>query len=452
MGHDLLREAADFFQHNKGYRRLLEGFAEKYRSLDRLGGTVRLDGLSEDEREALGLLLRRDFSRRHSVTVSYEQFELALEASRFRGVDVLALLQACLGTELISKRKARQRFERSWEAFASDMLRWCAKYGNAAGERWLRHLAERGKGARNVVSWFETDAEHLHRVLKAVLRGIALLPSGAYERLPLFAFRVTKDPHAFDRDRVEGKLLLQALVFLRQEQDETYRPQLPLNAEESAELLYHFGILRDDILNFVTCSGIVAVRAGRAIPWWEEAAGESAVLHVPLREIVRADEFLPVSSVHGDLPRIVWIVENSGVFAELLDRLAALGQGGTPAVMCTRGQFHLAVLHLMDRLAASGCQMFYSGDFDPEGLLLAQKLCRRYPGRLKLWRYSLQDYEACLSDVDLSESRIRQLEAVDEAELIPVRRKMQHIRKAGYQEQLAERLAEDVGEWTLHNY
>ena len=45
-----LREAVLFFA-DRGYRRLLQGLADKYRSLGRLGGSVWINGLTDVERE-----------------------------------------------------------------------------------------------------------------------------------------------------------------------------------------------------------------------------------------------------------------------------------------------------------------------------------------------------------------------------------------------------------------
>jgi len=425
---------------------LLQGFADKYRSLGRLGGSVKLDGLTDEEREAIGLLLRRDLGGTRSATVTYAQFAQAVADSRFQGIDVLELLQRVLGVSLVSRREERERLADGWNRMMSELLDNCHQRGDEAGAKWIRHLAERGAGARHLVNWYETDPERLRQVLDVVLQAIAALPSDRYERLPIFAARVTRDPHAFDRDRDEGKLLLQALVFLKQERDPGYQPEQPLSAEQASELLYEYRLLRDDILNFVTCSGIVALRDGSRVAWWEHAAREQVALHVPLRELVLADTFVgcgDAATTCNDARCKVFIVENSSVYADLLDRTKRAG--GVVPLVCTGGQLHIAAWHLLDKLAVNGYELYYSGDFDPEGLLMAQRLRLRYPERLRLWRYTVQDYERCLSEVKLTESRLKQLKAVVDPVLAPIGRRMQELRAAGYQEQLIAELAGDIG-------
>ena len=72
----------------------------------------------------------------------------------------------------------------------------------------------------------------------------------------------------------------------------------------------------------------------------------------------------------------MYIVENPSVFAGLCAR-----SDESVSCMCMNGQPRLAGLVTLDLLAASGTVVYYAGDLDPEGLLIAQKnfeiLCRR---------------------------------------------------------------------------
>ena len=80
-------------------------------------------------------------------------------------------------------------------------------------------------------------------------------------------------------------------------------------------------------------------------------------------------------------------------------------------VICGNGQLRLAVLILMDKFS-SATVFRYAEDFNPEGLLIAQKLKLRYGERLKLWKYQVDLYETYLSEVELSDRRMKKLEQV----------------------------------------
>lgn len=49
----MLHEFVAYLKGNPGYDRIIVQIREKYQSLGHLGGTIRLDKISNDEREAL---------------------------------------------------------------------------------------------------------------------------------------------------------------------------------------------------------------------------------------------------------------------------------------------------------------------------------------------------------------------------------------------------------------
>ena len=109
------------------------------------------------------------------------------------------------------------------------------------------------------------------------------------------------------------------------------------------------------------------------------------------------------------------------------------------AAICGNGQPRLATLLLLDFLKENH-SFYYHGDFDPEGLLIAQKLKVRYGERLKLWKYEADLYETYLSEVELSDRRMKKLEQVSVQELQEIREAMYKKRRSAYQESMMEAL------------
>ena len=85
---------------------------------------------------------------------------------------------------------------------------------------------------------------------------------------------------------------------------------------------------------------------------------------------------------------------------------------------------------------------YYAGDFDPEGLLIAQRLKQRYGRKLELWNYRVDWYEEYLSEVELNDMRIRKLEQIEMKELEELKKAMCRERRAVYQEAMMEKLIE----------
>jgi len=442
----LLRQAVEYFKQEKGFHRLLNRCIKKYQSLGRIGGSVKLEALTDVERDALSSLLRRDYSKQKSATVALEDFEKALQRTRFSGIGLKELLDGYQGEDILTRADMENRYQSQKELF------WQILYDRHSHENcrlWLKHIRKKGHGTRGIHRVYDQNSLLLKSQLEAVLSALAQLPGEGqgirqYERLPFFAGGITSDPHSFDLDTEQGRLLLSALQFLRWHQDNDYSFNTSLNAEEKTELLGYFGIVRDDLLNFATCSGILGFRENEAepAPFWHSAWEEGAVLNAPLREILKMERFIPaISFYHGNKEKVVFMLENSGVYSEILDHLKAKE---APPIICTHGQIKLANLILLDKLVQYGITVYYSGDFDPEGLLMAQRLLLRYGSRVKLWHYGLDDYRGSLSEVELEDARINKLQGVKVPELAQVRDEMKKYKKAAYQEHFVEGLVADM--------
>ena len=94
--------------------------------------------------------------------------------------------------------------------------------------------------------------------------------------------------------------------------------------------------------------------------------------------------------------------------------------------------------------AKEGMTVFYSGDFDPEGLKMAERLLNRYPDNVKLWRYDIENYKKCISRTNLSEKRLKMLENLNAGDLTAIKNEIKHTKKAGYQEELINLLVKDI--------
>ncbi|MDI6813504.1 MAG: TIGR02679 family protein [Desulfitobacteriaceae bacterium] len=487
----LLLEAIEYFRQN-GFRRLLDSILKKYQGLGRLAGSVKLTGLSPEEQEALSSLFRRDFRHKASAVIRLQGFAQALEETKFGDIAVLSVLEGIYGRVLTYADALAEKEKTRLDFFAK--LR--DEYTGETCRAWLAAIEARQEGTRGVQVAYEKDAVSLLAGMRRVLHALTELEKlgvncceryERYERLPVFARRVAKNPHAFDPGCETGKLFINALTVLRTlEKGSSLRSpadctvNLKMGAERAlgtaaggdssedidrdsatpatlsggevlTELYYHFGLLRDDLWNFVTCSGLQArEQSGGELGVWSSAVREGAVLNVPLREMVKVAEVYPGALRSGiGLPNgdgrvlSVFVVENPAVFSTLLDEADKIHLP-YPPLICTHGQFKLAALLLLDKLVAQGESIYYSGDFDPEGLLMAEALIQRYPGHVVPWRFSYKDYLSSEPGSPISELRLRKLCKVKTPELIPAKEEMLRRKKAGYQEGILALLWKDV--------
>lgn len=432
------REGAEMLRSEHGLERLLVHLIAKYKSLDQIGGNVKLDSLSVEEADALTRFFRKSYVQGQSVCISFQTFVKALRQTRFGEVDPVDLLSAYAGEKLVSNKMAKEQAEEKKQGFIQGLL---DEFPHPYCQSWLK-WAGIEKGSRRFSSAYQRDSEACREIVVSIGRALSHLPEGV-ERLPLFSRRITGNPHAFDRGTETGSLFIEALAMVAEEIPEI--SMSPVEGEEESspaeretELLNAFGLLRDDIMNYVTCSGLRAFQGEKELLSWQQAFTENGVLNVPLRNLLAVTNIVPLAGGNK-----VYVVENAGVFSWLADAyLEETGQ--LPPMVCTQGQFKLAGWLVLDRLVKEGAVLYYSGDFDPEGLWMAQRLWARYPDQVRFWHYGLEDYDLSQSEVPLDEKRLKKLEGISAGPLIQVAEKMKKVRKAGYQEALVEGLLADM--------
>ena len=121
----------------------------------------------------------------------------------------------------------------------------------------------------------------------------------------------------------------------------------------------------------------------------------------------------------------VYIFENPSMLMALKDL--------EEAIIITSGIPNLAVYRLLDKLVASHNTLYYNGDFDPEGLLIAEILKKRYP-ELILFDYTKEDYVAIRSKEYIKSSRLKKLSKVNSQELSELKNCLLRERYSAYQE------------------
>ena len=129
-------------------------------------------------------------------------------------------------------------------------------------------------------------------------------------------------------------------------------------------------------------------------------------------------------------------MENPAVFMEVAERC---NKKDLP-IVCTYGQVKLAGIVLLDMFVQQGYTIYYSGDIDPEGIQIADKLKQRYGKNLKLIGYNKETYYSNLSEVELPESRLIKLEQIKSNELQDVCNELKKTKKASYEEKNIENI------------
>jgi uncharacterized protein (TIGR02679 family) len=303
-----------------GLRHVLELALERYKRDETLG---KVSGVLEgSDRAALERLLGR------SVRVlDLRQLDLALRASRYE-TGLVSVLEVLHGGPIQSRKSQRENRD----------AKFVTALDRVSDLEWRALLERDGAGTTLIKRSLRENVACNLEVVSEAIRALRVSP----ERLPVLAANLAGDAHAFDRDRLEGRILLAALDALGLEKP-----------------------MRDGVSSSVLVANLpVAWLAGRCV-------------HLPWREVIKL----------GPQVCDALVVENPAVFEGLLEA------GVRHAMVCTAGQPSAACIALFDR--CSGI-LRLSLDFDLGGLRIAQRLLERYGSRLHPWRWNSSTYRLAL--------------------------------------------------------
>lgn len=417
----LLEECMLYFKARPVYKKLFLKMRDKYAGLGRFGGTVLLTSLSREEKNQLGGFFQKDYTINKTITISADLMERCLSSSKFAGLTWELILETYFGEPLQVKREIELAESKRREDYFAEILE---RISDESGREWLHCvLAEKKEGYLLIMQLYKENPEELRNVLSYVTAGIAKLKvfqeKKQKELLPVFSANITGNPHYFDEGKTGEKLLFHYL----KERNFVLKQEGLSKVEYKNRIYYEAGILKDEVSNDALAYGIHGWRMEGGLHKGIEGFFESQEpVKLTLQTIGRLEKICGQSQQ-------VYVVENPAVFSVLIREHPEW------TVICGNGQLRLAVLVLMDKFMGDTV-FWYAGDFDPEGLLIAQKLKLRYGNRLNLWKYEANLYETYLSEVELSDRRIKKLEQVYIQELQEIKEVMCKKRRAAYQESM----------------
>ena len=404
-----------------GFQRVIHLWIKQYERLSHLGGSIRIQHASEKEKESLGGFLGKDFRRKSTIAITWKEWEAALEKSRYEGVDFLRVLERLQGSRLLTNKERQEEADRI-ENQAFCLLR--EKYKDTKAEEWLNWMQSSKDNSWNMVR--QLLRTHEEKLIQQVFSAINHLPVWEQMRkqIAVFAAEITQDPHFFDKGSA-ATLLYQGICYCLHIEDEDY------DLAQRNKVFYDAGLLRDDLSNNCMIAHINALSLQKKPhQGWQGFYVEYEPWNVNLYNLQQID------SIADGLEK-VFILENPAVFkAKLMHGKQT--ERKEIGFVCSNGQLNLCSYVLLDLLRDKGVTLYYAGDFDPEGLLIADKLKIRYKDQLQLMYYHKDTYQKCKSQKVISDKRMQMLEKCQSEELQEVIEELKKTHLSGYQEMLIQ--------------
>lgn len=415
---DVNRQLSHFFKSKPELDRLLKLMKAKYESLGAVGGSVRLNKPTDEERAFLRGLLKKDFTTQKTITISLKKFEEAFSGTAYNGAELLVVLKLYFDGKLTTKEESRVEEERRWHSYFEECL---ANIQNKRVAEWLKAtLTDKKSGSYKwLVVRYREDAMVLKQELKQLSQLITLTELSENPIvLPVAAAKITKDPHGLDPERNLFKGLLYCLAY-RENVD------FPSNAEERSLLLELGNVLTNAVNQFVITYGLIGYDSKKKTKNWESFYKHKEPLTLSGMNLTN------LSRVQLTEGNSLFCFENPAVFYEFI-----VNRSDKPA-LCSNGQINQSLYKLFDYLQKESVTIYYHGDYDPEGLLIAERLINRFKN-IQLVLYDREHYYKAMSNKTISERRLKQLDKIKDSLLKEVAELIKLERKAGYQEYMID--------------
>ena len=415
-----MKESLDLINSNKIYKKIFLEVYSKYKKYGKITGSFTLKAATAEERRILSNFDSKSLiegkAKIKSVTVR-ELFNRKLKEYSFE-----ELLVKVVGKELKTNKEVKDEEKEQEEKFYDDILK---ASDDGVGKQWFIEILDKKKYGYNIiVRKYKSEIRNLKelkRKIILIINSLNKLPylNNEYENIAVFSAVNTKDSHFFDSDKFTGRLFIKAISFILNKDD-------PKDINEINELYYEVGILKDEISNHTTIYGLNAfekdnseVTAVNSFNLWNEP------LQISISNLLKIDYLKAVNNT-------VFIFENPAVFHKVLKET-----GNNISLICTSGQLNLSSYILLNKIRDLK-NIYYAGDFDPEGLMIAYKLKERYKGKVRFLNYTRESYINTMSNNLIEEKSMSQLNKINCSELDEVIRELRINKRSAYQELLID--------------
>lgn len=400
----------EYFKNQKGFTRLLEGLLKKYQSLGSFSGVIKITNLNKEEAKVLSRFLGVTLNEGEDISISVKNFLKIMSYSKFADFDINILVKEYFNKDLISNKETRLQNIQKETEFYQEFL-----HENTIGSNWLKYvIVNKNEVYRLIHKRYLQNKTNLKKELVNILNLINNLPEKKI-LLPIYAAKYTKDPHYLDLDGNHSILFFYALSFLE-------KCDYPLSREEKIKLLDRYNIEIDNFSNFVITYNLETDK-----DYVNKFSQNNESLILNMQNIMNIDK---INGKH----KKVFIFENPSILSEIMLNNLDI------TVIITSGFINLSVYLLLDKLVLNDNKLYYNGDFDPEGLIIANKLKEKYHNNLEFICYERDDYDNCLSKNIISKNSLSKLNKINNKELDVIKNLLVNNKLAVYQENNKERI------------
>ena len=404
-------ELAKYLKSKKGLNRLIIELKNKYISLGRYSGVVTLKKLTKEESIDISNLLGRRINEGETLKTSYKEITKKILETKYSSFNWEELLNSYFDEKIINKKKLLELNDKNEYDFFQNIL------NNNKDKIYVDELRkiinEKNELYITLKQRYNKDKSKLESDLNKILLLLNNIPQ---EPTPLPVYSViTGNPHYLDLNTRECSLFLKFLSYI-------YKEELPNDNEGKINLLSKINVYTDPISNYVIT---YKLRGNNVL---DELSDNKEIINLNLLNILKLKEI-------DTKEKKVYIFENPAM-------LNSLYELDVPIII-TSGIPNMSLYKVLEKLENSNNELYYNGDFDPEGLLIADKLKKRFH-KLKLFCYEEEDYINSKSKEVISHSRIKKTDRLEEENLQTIKDLLLKNKRSAYQEKNIDRIVKFI--------
>lgn len=377
--------------------------------------------LNDSNRECISGLMGKDYYGVDCVHITFRQLQKAILNTKYENCDFNEVLKMYFNQRVLTNKYRQEQEQMRVQNIFKQFFKQEGK-----SQQWIYNTyTNRDSVYIRIVQASKENEQKCINTVCVVMKALNHLPmwENKKENISLFASYHTKNPHAFDKNTFAYYLMMHGIVYF-------LKVDFPKTNLEQNEILYRAGLYQDGISNYCSVARLQAFNENNQPHLgWAGFYDSYEALNVNMDNLLHI-HFITCCDR-------VYIVENPSVFQALLkkikkEKIEKIG------LVCTNGQLNYSAYLLLDILVNSNVEIYYSGDMDPEGLLIADKIKQRYPS-IKLWCYDVRQYEISKSKEQATDQRMHMLDALKDEALIRIGKCIsENKNRVGYQENMIE--------------
>lgn len=407
---------ADYLK-TKQVKRLMIELKKKWISNGHLTGKITLNNISDKEKRDIEGIMGIHFSN----SLNAKDFESAITQNPvFGDCDIKEILELYFGTKLITS-KEKKLIKKNEDEFFFESLRKILDdiNGNEQLYNWLIKMkTNKSFGYITLQRLRKTKPNDTLTICSSVFKGINEINQNIYP-IAIFASKISGNPHFLDRNSGDGSTLFVSILAYIFEED------YPADSKSWYELLEKANLIKDEIAGSLAIYNVQLLKdntAHQGAYWCYKYKQPFMLAYCNLNDIDKATTD----------NNIVYVIENEMVFTTLQKEI----KDRNIALICTSGQPSLTAQKLIELLVKGNNRIFYSGDIDPEGLGICDRLWKKYPNNITPWLMDKNDYLASISNEKVSNQRLSLLDKIENPILKETSILLKENKKAAYQENM----------------